>query len=455
MPFSVEEAFAAFESPGEVVERQRAETNERLADRAVELDQSTQERAASRAGAEIAGAFKGLTGFKSRDERVAAELEIAAKTIAGAESHDADVLTPGDAQASLEAEQERIALTGSQAEAKYLEQGLSKDEAQLAAFDDVIAGSQIPEVARQLVYMKATAAAEIAEKRKNIAVLKATGTDEEIDRRLAEAEAQKAEQVLVDRGNEVVQLQAVRDEKLAAGANPDSPTIQELTRRINQLAPFPEEEGGEDPVLKRHFDKGIVEESNKAQNALDQIVNIQNAYETEPNSNTVKGLVAGYTTNLLQDIEAFWPNSRKNLEDNLGLVDFAQFGRDAAAARQLAELMILSQTDTQIKGIPSNIDMAKIEQAVGRDIKDPVSRAKIFENLTLTTMSRFRNYAYNANRVAHPAAVETERRWKHNFVDEPARRKREQEMAEEKAANADFDFTNTSTEDLLNELEGL
>lgn len=443
-PFNLSDAFAAFETPDEVVDRRRSENVQRL--KASRQDQTVQESSAAQFGSALAGLAEAATGG-SREERMAREMQSAfgrINQVTGIpETSNLDALPESEAQAMVAAETKRIEETGKAAEARYLEQGLSEEEAQLAAFDDVIAGAQMPEVARNLVYMKAKFAEQVRAKRATLAKLKAEAVDEDIDRRIKQAELQKAEVEDQTMGLELLELQRARDDLYAQGLTDEDTKVQEINDLIGKRTARVGAGGEEvDKVTLRRRQRAFDETAENTLNSLDQVAAVREQLEREPNANTTVAKVASWVDSILQEAEAIVPGSRENMVKHLtALGDFADFGANAAQARQLATLMVLAQTDAMIQGIPSNIDLAKIEETVGQYVANPETREELYRNLVGSAMSRFRRSAQTNRQLDSDLynEVEAENR-RLFFTPKPP------------PADPTDDFTGMSTEDLLNQL---
>jgi hypothetical protein len=451
MAFNVEEAFGQFASPEQVLEAKRQARRERHLTRTQDMDLS--ERAASGAGVAFAQAAKSLAGVKDRDVQAAEEMtgafqKIMQSTRPVAESSD---LPEEELQAAMTEEQQRIAETGAFAEAQYIKEGLSEDEARLAAMDDVIAGAKIPEVARELIRMRAQQAAEIREKRGRINVLKAEATTEALDRRVAEAEAAEAEARNEDYGLEYIQLQRYRDDLIRDGEDRQSARVQEIERRMAKLEEIPGQAGAEDKVTARKWDQQAAELGANTENALMQISNIRDLVSEENFAKTTVASLDKVADNFLTEVEAvhtgFGSWMREKLEGHFG--DFSQYGEDKAKFEAMASLLTLAQTDALIKGIPSNFDVGLIEKTLAQGIKDP----KVFEDIMNQQASSIHAQANNTfwhiNRHDSRNAARVNEFYQSRFVEEPRDKTVQKEKQSEQEWLENFDPTTASLDDLI------
>lgn len=399
--FRLEDAFADFETPEETQQRLDEEATLRRQER--DQGKSTRRRLASEAGSSVARLGRSLSGRDPRREvQASKELQESFQKIAGGGVvfdttgvSSAGVWSPEELEQMSQREQEIIQTVGPTAEARMVAQGMSEDEAQLAALDEVISQVQMPETARNLMVLKGALATQIRDRRSKISSLKSEAQETALDRRVTEAEAQKKEAEVEHRNIETLKLlQRKRELQRDPDIEPNDPEIQRIDARLDKLT-------GENAAAKdsaQDFGVGVINASIRAMqdSAEQQITTItelakwRDQLVNAPNVNTLATAANSLSDRVLTEIEAAFPGSRENLEkllDQAGL-DPGE-GQDAQVARQMGKLVLLRTTDAINTGIPSDFDVRNIQQVVGEAVANPAVRTRFINNLADAAITKF------------------------------------------------------------------
>lgn len=464
--FRLEDAFAEFDSPVEVQTRLDTEADLRRQDR--DAGKSPRRRLASGAGAGLARLGRSLSGRDPRREvQAAQELQESFKKIGeGSVVFDttgfssAGVFSPEELEQMSQREQEIIQTVGPTAEARLVAQGLSEDEAQLAALDEVISQVQMPETARNLMVLKGALATQIRDRRSKINSLKSEAQETALDRRVTEAEAQKKEAEVEHRNIETLKLlQRKRELQRDPDIEPNDPEIQRIDARLDKLT-------GQNAAAKdgQDFGVGVINASIRAmqESAEQQITTItelakwRDQLVNAPNVNTLATAANSLADRVLTEIEAAFPGSRENLEKLLSKAGLDPGeGQEAQVARQMGKLVLLRTTDAINTGIPSDFDVRNIQAVVGEAIANPAVRTRFINNLADAAITKFED-TVNIRDLGVPqtSAVAAQlrglvrERHQEQFVDTEREIRSTAREAETESADA---LQDASFEDLLNE----